>query len=130
MASCLIAEQQLSKGQTSHTNTDEDIFFSLASSKSIHCYNCIITYDVSHVNSHAEAIDPAIGIFVAPVKANYFFQFHALVKEHKQAKVQVQWLRLRSSKYLNRFKIEKTFNSTKNLFTQFFDIVVSHQQRS
>jgi len=80
-------EQQISKGQTS-TKTNEDIFFSLASSKSIHCYHCIITYDVSHVNSHAEAIDPAVGIFIAPVKANYFFQFHALVKEHKQAKVQ------------------------------------------
>jgi len=81
-------DQQLSKTSTSSSNDNEDIFFSLASSKSIHCYNCIITYDVAHVNSHPRAIDPAIGIFVAPVKANYFFQFHALVKEHKQAKVQ------------------------------------------
>ena len=85
----LIIDRHLSKTQTSTSNANEDIFFSLASSKSIHCYNCIITYDVSHVNSHPRAINPAVGIFIAPVKANYFFQFHALVKEHKQAKVQV-----------------------------------------
>jgi len=81
-------DKQFSKTSAFSSNENEDIFFSLASSKSIHCYNCIITYDVAHVNSHPRAIDPAIGIFVAPIKANYFFQFHALVKEHKQAKVQ------------------------------------------
>ena len=85
----MLIDRHLSKTQTFASKANEDIFFSLASSKSIHCYNCIITYDVSHVNSHPRAINPAVGIFIAPVKANYFFQFHALVKEHKQAKVQV-----------------------------------------
>ena len=55
----------------------------------MHCYNCIISYDIIHSNSHPAAIDPSQGIFSAPEGGSYFFQFHGLVKEHKQAKVQV-----------------------------------------
>ena len=72
-----------------HQDVGLGIFFSLASLKPMHCYNCIITYDIIHSNSHPAAIDPSQGIFTAPEGGNYFFQFHGLVKEHKQAKVQV-----------------------------------------
>ena len=76
---------------THHQDVNPGIFFSLASLKPMHCYNCIITYDIIHSNSHPTAIDPSQGIFTAPEGGNYFFQFHGLVKEHKQAKVQVHF---------------------------------------
>ena len=80
----------LDKGQGKHRQeANPEIFFSLASLKPMHCYNCIITYDIIHSNSHPAAIDPSQGIFSAPEGGSYFFQFHGLVKEHKQAKVQV-----------------------------------------
>ena len=72
-----------------HQGVNQEIFFSLASLEPMHCYNCIISYDIIHSNSHPAAIDPSQGIFTAPEGGNYFFQFHGLVKEHKQAKVQV-----------------------------------------
>ena len=78
-----------SKVQTSNPSLNEDVFFSLGSSKYIECYKCIITYDTSYVNSHRGAIDPAIGIFKAPSRGNYLFQFHAVVEKNKQARVQV-----------------------------------------
>ena len=75
--------------KTSLSSPDEDVFFSLGSSKYIECYKCIITYDTSYVNSHRGAIDPAIGMFKAPSRGNYLFQFHAVVERNKQARVQV-----------------------------------------
>ena len=83
-------DQKQNNGINFNGYANQEIFFSFASLKPMHCYNCIITYDVTHANSHPESINPASGIFTAPENANYFFQFHALVKEHKQAKVQVR----------------------------------------
>ena len=90
------------------------IFFSLASLKPMHCYNCIITYDIIHSNSHPTAIDPSQGIFTAPEGGNYFFQFHGLVKEHKQAKVQVTFVVFYYS-----------YNSASNLSSEFDSILSS-----
>ena len=93
-------EQQNSKRQASIfqlkrferiSNSNEGVFFSLASRKDIECSKCIITYDSTYVNSNdgSRAIDPETGIFEAPFTGNYFFQFHALVAQNKQARVQV-----------------------------------------
>ena len=83
----MITNQQLQNGTV--PNANQEIFFSLATSRAIECYNCIVTYNTVHSNSHPEAINPAHGIFTAPESSNYFFQFHGVTARHKQAKLRV-----------------------------------------
>ena len=65
------------------------VFFSVATSKKFKCSECVITYNIDHAIFPPGCVNMAKGTFVAPANGFYYFQFHAMVKPHKLAKVQV-----------------------------------------
>ena len=66
------------------------VFFSVASTHSFRCTDCVVTYNIDHAIVPQGALIMAKGTFVAPVSGYYLFQFHAMTEPKNLAKVQVK----------------------------------------
>ena len=91
-----------------HQEAKSEVFFSIATSKRIQCFNCIVTFDVALTMSSEDLFEAhPKAIFVAPKDGIYYFQFHALAEPGHPVKAQLvvndkpkaQWTELQFSRH-------------------------------
>merc|ERR1719418_527512 len=65
---------------------DEEVFFSVSTSKRVECYSCVVNFDTVHTMSHVNLIEQK-STFEAPSRGIFLFQFHALAEAGSPVKV-------------------------------------------